>query len=109
VPAGRQREEFAALLETVSRAVELEETHAYHIDYPGLDATRERCWDSGAGSSRRAASISPDDVFYLRRTSLRDAIADDWGAPCQSSSPRAAQNASDAAKHLPARRSSASA
>ena len=33
---------FADVLAQVCAAVPLEETHAYHIDYPGLQATRGR-------------------------------------------------------------------
>src|SRR4029450_12816153 len=35
------RGSFGGVLERVCGAVPLEETHAYHIDYPGLQATRE--------------------------------------------------------------------
>jgi len=102
VPAGQQREDFAALLETVSRAVELEETHAYHIDYPGLDATREALLGFGRRLVAQGRLDQSDDVFYLRRDELRDAIADDWGAPCQELIASRRAERSDAAKHLPA-------
>jgi phosphohistidine swiveling domain-containing protein len=99
---GPQREEFAELLSRVSAAVELEETHAYHIDYPGLDATREALMGFGRRLVAQGRIDRSDDVFYLRRDELRDAIADDWGAPFQELVAARRAQRDNAAKHLPA-------
>jgi pyruvate,water dikinase len=99
---GPPRVEFAELLSRVSAAVELEETHAYHIDYPGLDATREALLGFGRRLVAQGRLDQADDVFYLRRDELRETIADDWGASCHElvAARRAAR--AEAAKHLPA-------
>ena len=77
------RDRFAALLTRVSAAVELEETHAYHIDYPGLAATREVLLGFGRRLVEQGRLESRDDVFFLRRQELADAVRDDWGDPFQ--------------------------
>src|SRR5947207_2266337 len=64
-----------------SATVELEESHAYHIDYPGLAATREALLGFGARLLAQGRIDSREDVFYLRRDELRGALADDWGPP----------------------------
>src|SRR4051812_18862380 len=78
-----EREAFADLLARVSAAVELEESHAYHIDYPGLAATREALLGFGSRLVAQGRIDAREDVFYLRRDELGDALGDDWGRPLQ--------------------------
>jgi pyruvate,water dikinase len=77
------RARFAELLEQVCAAVPLEETHAYHIDYPGLQATREALLGFGRRLVAEGRLDSSADVFLLRLGELRDAVADAWGEPLQ--------------------------
>jgi rifampicin phosphotransferase len=102
IDAGQAREEFSELLTRVSSAVELEETHAYHIDYPGLDATREALLGFGRRLVAQGRLDQCEDVFYLQRDELQDAIADDWGSPFQDLTAGRKAARQDAAKHLPA-------
>jgi pyruvate,water dikinase len=77
----RERARFAELLERVKPAVVLEETHAYHIDYPGLAATREALLGFGHRLVAEGRLERSDDVFMLRRDELREALAEPWGEP----------------------------
>jgi pyruvate,water dikinase len=77
------RRSFAALLERACAAVPLEETHAYHIDYPGLQATREALLAFGRRLVAEGRLDAAADVFMLRLQELREAIADAWGDPLQ--------------------------
>jgi phosphohistidine swiveling domain-containing protein len=97
-----RRDAFAKLLAQVSAAVELEETHAYHIDYPGLDATREALLGFGRRLVAQGRLDQSEDVFYLRRDELREAIADDWGASFQQLAANRRAEREEAAKRLPA-------
>jgi phosphohistidine swiveling domain-containing protein len=63
--------------------VPLEETHAYSIDYPGLEATREALIGFGRRLVAEGRIDDPEDVFMLRREEVRAAVADSWGAPLQ--------------------------
>jgi rifampicin phosphotransferase len=78
-----RREAFASLLERVSAAVELEETHAYYIDYPGLAATRECVLAFGDRLVTEGRIDCRADVFYLRRDELADALRSSWGPGLQ--------------------------
>jgi pyruvate,water dikinase len=78
------RRAFAALLQQVKAAVPLEETHAYHIDYPGLLATREALLGFGRRLVAEGRLDEPGDVFYLGRDEVRHAVLDSWGRPLQS-------------------------
>jgi rifampicin phosphotransferase len=78
-PAARGR--FEQLLDQVSAAVALEETHAYHIDYPGLAATREALIGFGARLVAEGRIEQDEDVFHLRREELADALGAPWGEP----------------------------
>jgi pyruvate,water dikinase len=80
-PAARRA--FAAMLERVVAAVELEESHAYTIDYPGLAATREALLGFGRRLVAEGRLDASADVFLLERDELREAVADGWGAPLQ--------------------------
>jgi rifampicin phosphotransferase len=80
---GRDRVGFADLLQRVCAAVPLEETHAYHIDYPGLQATREALLGFGRRLVAEGRLDAAGDVFLLRLQELRDAVADAWGDPLQ--------------------------
>ena len=79
-----ERARFGTLVEQVGAAVELEETHAYHIDYPGLAATRECLLAFGDRLVAEGRLDSRDDVFLLRREELADALRSPWGPPFQS-------------------------
>jgi phosphohistidine swiveling domain-containing protein len=75
------RAEFAELLRRVVAAVELEESHAYHLDYPGLAATREALLGFGRRLVAEGRLDRSADVFLLRRSELRAAVGDAWGEP----------------------------
>lgn len=77
------RADFARMLRRVVDAVELEESHAYSIDYPGLAATREALLGFGRRLVAEGRLDASADVFMLGREELRAAIADGWGAPLQ--------------------------
>lgn len=77
------RTAFADLLARVKLAAPLEETHAYHIDYPGLQATREALLGFGRRLVAEGRIDAAADVFMLGRERLRDALADPWGEPLQ--------------------------
>jgi rifampicin phosphotransferase len=78
------RAAFADVLARVCAAVPLEETHAYHIDYPGLQATREALLGFGRRLVTEGRLEASADVFLLRLGELRDAVARSWGEPLQS-------------------------
>jgi pyruvate,water dikinase len=80
-PAARAA--FADVLRRVVAAVELEESHAYHIDYPGLAATREALLGFGRRLVAEGRLDASADVFLLRRGELRAALADGWGSGLQ--------------------------
>jgi len=77
------RSAFADTLARVRAAVPLEETHAYHIDYPGLQATREALLGFGRRLVAEGRLDAAADVFLLRLGELRDAVADAWGEQLQ--------------------------
>ena len=79
----RERTRFAELLQRVKAAVALEETHAYHIDYPGLAATREALIGFGRRLVAEGRLDRLDDVFMLRRDELRAGLSEPWGDPLQ--------------------------
>ena len=74
------RRTFEELLRRIVAAVPLKETHAYHIDYPGLAATREALLGFGRRLVAEGRLDDPEDVFLLRRTELREAVGNAWGA-----------------------------
>jgi phosphohistidine swiveling domain-containing protein len=80
-PDGRRR--FSLLLRRIEAAVPLEETHAYSIDYPGLEATREALLGFGRRLAAEGRLDAPDDVFMRRRAELRAAVANSWGEGLQ--------------------------
>jgi pyruvate,water dikinase len=79
----RRRAGFAGLIHAITAAVALEETHAYHIDYPGLAATREALLAFGRRLVAEGRLDRAADVFMLRRDELRAALAPAWGPPLQ--------------------------
>jgi phosphohistidine swiveling domain-containing protein len=83
IPEARERTRFAELLERVKAAVELEETHAYHIDYPGLAATREALIGFGRRLVAEGRLDRSKDGFMLRRDELRAALSEPWGERLQ--------------------------
>ncbi len=78
-----RRARFAGLLERVVAAVPLEETHTYHIDYPGLQATREALLGFGRRLVAEARLDAAADVFMLRLAELREAVLQDHGLGAQ--------------------------
>lgn len=74
-----QRAGFAELVGRVSDAVELEETHAYYIDYPGLSATREALLGFGARLVAEGRLEARADVFFVERAELAEALRTPWG------------------------------
>jgi pyruvate,water dikinase len=78
-----RREAFVATLDRVKAAVVLEETHAYHIDYPGLAATREALLGFGRRLVAEGRLDHSQDVFTLRREELRGALGHPWGERLQ--------------------------
>jgi rifampicin phosphotransferase len=73
-----ERAAFAELIARVTQAVPLEESHAYHIDYPGLQATREALLGFGRRLVAEGGLDSAHDVFLLRLEELRGALLDPW-------------------------------
>jgi pyruvate,water dikinase len=55
----------------------LKESHVYHLDYPGLLATREALKGFGRRLLAEGVLAFPDDLWMIRRTELRDALAGD--------------------------------
>ena len=83
ITENEDRQAFSELLRNVVAAVPLEETHAYYIDYPGLSATRDALLAFGRRLVTEGRLNDAEDVFLLRRTELREAVADAWGPPLQ--------------------------
>ena len=77
------RQAFSDLLRNVVAAIPLEETHAYYIDYPGLSATRDALLGFGRRLVAEGRLDDASDVFLLRRSELREAVADSWGPKLQ--------------------------
>jgi pyruvate,water dikinase len=71
---------LAAVLPVAKFAYVLKEEHVYDIDYPGLLATREVLLGFGRRLAAEGRVRDPDDVWMLRRTEVREALADDGGA-----------------------------
>lgn len=78
-----ERRRFAAILDAVKATVPLEETHTYHIDYPGLAATREALLGLGRRLVAEGRIDHAADVFMLNRQELRSALANPWGEAMQ--------------------------
>jgi pyruvate,water dikinase len=83
IPEAAARERFASILGSVKAAVPLEETHAYHIDYPGLAATREALLAFGRRLVAEGRLDAAADVFMLGREELRGALQTPWGTAFQ--------------------------
>src|SRR5437867_10712008 len=64
------------VLPVASFAYVLKESHVYHIDYPGLLATREVLLGFGRRLAAEGFLSEPDDVWMLRRDELRRSLAD---------------------------------
>jgi phosphohistidine swiveling domain-containing protein len=77
------RAAFADMLARVTAAVPLEESHAYHIDYPGLQATREALLGFGRRLVAEGRLDAAADVWLLRLEELRQAVTGAWGEPLQ--------------------------
>jgi phosphohistidine swiveling domain-containing protein len=83
IESDQRRAAFASLLERVKAAVPLEETHTYHIDYPGLQATREALLGFGRRLVAEGRLDRSADVFALRGSELQAALERPWGDPLQ--------------------------
>jgi rifampicin phosphotransferase len=83
IESDQRRAEFASLLEQVKAAVPLEESHTYHIDYPGLQATREALFGFGRRLVAEGRLDRQADVFALRRSELLAALERPWDEPLQ--------------------------
>ena len=96
------RTRFAEILERVCAAVPLEESHTYHIDYPGLQATREALLGFGRRLVSEGRVDASADVFLLRLEELREAVADGWGPPLQELVAERARELQEARSEAPA-------
>jgi phosphohistidine swiveling domain-containing protein len=96
------RGRFASMLQRVCAAVPLEETHAYHIDYPGLQATREALLGFGRRLVAEGRLDAAADVFLLRLEELREAVAEAWGESLQALIAERARELRDARAETPA-------
>jgi phosphohistidine swiveling domain-containing protein len=67
--------ELAELLPLARFAYGLKEGHVYHIDYPGLLATREVLLGFGRRLVAEGTLRSLDDVWFVPRPELRDLVA----------------------------------
>ena len=65
---------LADMLSSARFCYALKENHVYHIDYPGLLATREVLLGFGRRLLAEGLLASTDDVWMLRRTELRDVL-----------------------------------
>jgi pyruvate,water dikinase len=95
------RDAFVATLARATAAVPLEESHAYHIDYPGLAATREALLGFGRRLVAEGRLDRAADVFLLRREELRTAVAEPWADPLQALAARRAEELAHARTVLP--------
>jgi pyruvate,water dikinase len=71
---------LAAVLPAAKVGYALKETHAYHIDYPGLLATREVLLGFGRRLMAEGRLDATEDVWMLRRDELRTAVANPGSA-----------------------------
>ena len=82
----RERDILAAapalreLVDAAKVGYALKESHAYHIDYPGLLALRETMLGFGRRLASEGRLRDRDDVWMLRREELRAAIDERWHA-----------------------------
>jgi phosphohistidine swiveling domain-containing protein len=72
-PSGR----LAEILPAARFGYDLKESHVYHIDYPGLLATREVLLGFGRRLLAEGVLRSPGDLWMIRRSELRDALTTD--------------------------------
>jgi rifampicin phosphotransferase len=72
-PSGR----LADVLPAARFGYDLKESHVYHIDYPGLLATREALMGFGRRLMAEGVLGSLEDLWMVRRTELRDALVGD--------------------------------
>ena len=61
---------------TCAAAFALKEAHTYHVDYPGLLATREVLLGFGRRLAGEGLLDNADDIWYLTRDVLRDALTE---------------------------------
>jgi rifampicin phosphotransferase len=64
---------LAPALAAAKAGYHLKESHVYHIDYPGLLATREVLLGFGRRLAAEGRLAAPDDVWMLRREEVRAA------------------------------------
>jgi pyruvate,water dikinase len=70
---------LAELIPLARFAYALKEGHVYHIDYPGLLATREVLLGFGRRLAAEGSLRSLDDMWFVTRPELRDLVAGDAG------------------------------
>lgn len=68
--------DLAEVVDAAKTAYALKENHVYHIDYPGLLATREALLGFGRRLLSEGRLAALDDVWMIRRDDLRTAITD---------------------------------
>ncbi|HEX2088349.1 MAG TPA: PEP-utilizing enzyme [Actinomycetota bacterium] len=71
--------DLRGVLDAAKVGYALKESHAYHIDYPGLLATREVLLGFGRRLLAEGRIDGPDDVWMLRRGEVRNAVTDTEG------------------------------
>ncbi len=69
-------DELRELYELCSAAFALKEEHSYHIDYPGLLATRETLLGFGRRLAAEALLDQTDEIWMLTRSQLRQALTE---------------------------------
>lgn len=70
--------EIASAMELATSAYALKESHVYHIDYPGLLATREVLLGFGRRLVADGTLPSVDDVWMFTRAELRTLVSGDY-------------------------------
>jgi len=68
---------LADALAVAKAAYPLKETHTYHVDYPGLLATREALLGFGRRLVAEGLLAEPDEVWLLEREELRASLEGD--------------------------------
>lgn len=76
-----EREEFRRALEHAHAYPVLSEDHNFYIDQMGLTALRVPLLHMGARLAGRGLLGAPDDVFFLTRDELRDALSNSTAPP----------------------------
>ena len=73
--------DLEAMLPAARFCYALKESHVYHLDYPGLQATREALLGFGRRLLAEGTLERLDDVWMLRRAEVRGALAGEVDSP----------------------------